>query len=123
MSNAMQKSILLVDANPCVLALVKALLEGQGYRVLLASNTECALRIVSQKRLHIDYLMTNTSDRNAPDLAARVLEVRPGIEMLFMSSAKDPNALRLRMLDDGSGAQHRAQSAIYSRKVAVMGRS
>jgi DNA-binding NtrC family response regulator len=123
MPSKTRRSILLVDADPCILALVKAMLEGQGYRVLLANNTESAMRIVAQNRLRIDFLMTNVSDRRAPDLAARVLEVRPGIEMLFMSTTRDPQALRLRMIDDGTGPRRlqAAEAAASRPTVATLG--
>src|SRR5437773_1687481 len=81
-------TILLVDAKVSVLALVRAVLEGHGHRVLVANCAEKAIRLVVQPQLRIDYLMTNVADCQAPDLAARVLEVRPEIEMLFVSTVR-----------------------------------
>jgi CheY-like chemotaxis protein len=73
-----RSTILLVDAKVSVLALVKAMLEGQGHRVLVANCAESAMRLVhSQPRLRIDYLMTDVADTQAPDLAAQVLSARP----------------------------------------------
>jgi DNA-binding NtrC family response regulator len=101
--NITRSSILLVDANVSILALVKGMLEGQGHRVLIANCAEMAMRLVAQHRLRIDYLLTNDADPNAPDLAARVLSARPKIEMLFMSAFRDPDAIRFKMIDDGAG--------------------
>jgi CheY-like chemotaxis protein len=103
--NALRPSILLVDADPCILALLKAMLEGQGYRVLLANCPETAMRIVAQSRLRIHYLMTNVLDSQAPDLAARVLDIRPEMEMLFMSVIKEQDAIRVKMPDKVSAPQ------------------
>jgi hypothetical protein len=50
--------------------------------------------------------MTNVADPGAPDLAARVLDVRSETGMLFMSAIKDPEAIRFRMIDDGSAVSH-----------------
>src|SRR5579859_8052130 len=92
--NAVRRSILLVDTDPCILALLKAMLEGQGYRVLLASCSETAMRIVTHSRLRINYLMTNVLDSQAPDLAARVQNLRPEMEIMFMSVIKERDAIR-----------------------------
>jgi hypothetical protein len=104
------------------------MLEGQGHRVLVANCSETAMRLVAQPRLRIDYLMTNVADPQAPDLAARVVDARPEVEMLFMSAVRDPDAIRVKMIDDGSVAQHK--EAIRSRtlqppmvKVATVGRA
>jgi DNA-binding NtrC family response regulator len=102
-----RSTILLVDAKVSVLALVKAMLEGQGHRVLVANCAETAMRLVrSQPRLRIDYLMTDVADSQAPDLAAQVLSARPEVEMLFMSAVRDPDAIRFKMIDDASAAHH-----------------
>jgi DNA-binding NtrC family response regulator len=105
--NAVRRSILLVDTDPCILALLKAMLEGQGYRVLLASCSETAIRIVTHSRLRINYLMTNVLDSQAPDLAARIQNLRPEMEMLFMSVIKERDAIRVKMPDSVSAPQHR----------------
>ena len=99
-----RSTVLLVDAKVSVLALIKAMLEGQGHRVLVANCAETAVRLVAQPRIRIDYLMTNVADPQAPDLAARVLSARPKVEMLFMSAVRDPDAIRFTMIDDGSAA-------------------
>jgi DNA-binding NtrC family response regulator len=106
-SNAVRQSILLVDTDPCILALLKAMLEGQGYRVLLASCSETAIRIVAHSRLRIHYLMTNVLDAQAPDLAARIQILRPEMEMLFMSVIKERDAIRVKMPDSVSAPQDR----------------
>jgi CheY-like chemotaxis protein len=100
--NAVRRSILLVDTDPCILALLKAMLEGQGYRVLLANCSETAMRIVAHSRLRIHYLMTNVLDSQAPDLAARVQNLRPEMEMMFMSVIKERDAIRVKMPDSVS---------------------
>ena len=110
--NSERRSILLVDSSVSVLALVKAMLEGQGHRVLVANCAETAMRLVGQPRLRIDYLMTNVADPQAPDLAAQVMDARPEVEMLFMSAVRDPDAIRVKMIDDGSSLR---KTAIRSR--------
>jgi CheY-like chemotaxis protein len=128
-SNAVRRSILLVDTDPCILALMKAMLEGQGYRVLLANCSETAMRIVTHSRLRINYLMTNVLDSQAPDLAARVLDLRPEMEMMFMSVIKEQDAIRVKMLDRTSVPSHHRERTLPEEnvrpkvRVAAVGRA
>ena len=115
--NAVRRSILLVDTDPCILALLKAMLEGQGYRVLLANCTDTAMRIVAHSRLRIHYLMTNVLDSQAPDLAARVLDLRPEMEMMFMSVIKEQDAIRVKMLDKASAPSHHRERTLPEENV------
>ena len=123
-------TILLVDAKVSVLALVRAVLEGRGHRVLIANCAEKAIRLVAQPQLRIDYLMTNVADCQAPDLAAQVLEVRPEIEMLFMSTVRDPQAIRFKMIDDGASEsrgeatrERATQGTMSKARAATLGRA
>ena len=120
--NAVRRSILLVDADPCILALLKAMLEGQGYRVLLANCTETAMRIVAHSRLRINYLMTNVLDSQAPDLAARVQDLRPEMEMMFMSVIKEQDAIRVKMLDGASVLSHHRERTLPEESIRPLAR-
>ena len=95
-----RRSILLVETNAAVLILVKAVLEGKGHRVFVASCADTAMRLVARPQLRIDHLMTNLADSQSPELAARILNIRPQIEMLFLATIKDRDALRLKLIDE-----------------------
>jgi signal transduction histidine kinase/CheY-like chemotaxis protein len=80
------ETILVVEDEESVRALVQKVLEKRGYNVLSAPNGAAALEIVGEGE-PIDLLLTDIVMPGIPgqDLARRVAELRPGILVLFMS--------------------------------------
>ena len=70
------------------------------------------MRIVAHSRLRIHYLMTNVLDSQAPDLAARIQNLRPEMEMLFMSVIKERDAIRVKMPDSVSAQSHHRERTV-----------
>jgi DNA-binding NtrC family response regulator len=95
------KTILVVDDELCVLTIVKCMLECGDYNVLLASSAAAALRIVENHDVTIDLLLTDVvmPGMQGPDLAERVLALRPNIKALFMSGYADSDVVRVKVLD------------------------
>ena len=95
------KTILVVDDELSVLTVVKCMLECGEYNVLLASSAAAALRIASNNDVAIDLLLTDIimPDEQGPDLAKRMLSLRPEMKVLFMSGYTDSDVVRIKVLD------------------------
>ena len=97
------ETILLVEDEAQVRAIVKRTLERGGYAVLSASSPEEALRLCETSLMHIDLLLTDVvmPQMNGRELAERVRALRPTIKTLFMSGYTDDAILRHGVLDEG----------------------
>ena len=105
MKKSNSQTILVVDDDPSILLLVKVILEGGGYRVLLAENGESATRLIEQDQLRIDLVLTDVvmPDIGGADLAKSMVAMRPGLRVLFMSVFQDSDVVRVQVLGRGSG--------------------
>lgn len=95
------KTILVVDDELSVLTVVKCMLECGDYNVLLANTSAAALRIASNTDVAIDLLLADVimPDEQGPDLAKRMLALRPEMKVLFMSGYADSDVVRIKVLD------------------------
>jgi two-component system cell cycle sensor histidine kinase/response regulator CckA len=96
-------TILVVDDDLSVLTVIKCMLEGRDYNVLLANSAEVALRMVERNDLTIDLMLIDVvmPDLSGPDLAERILAIRPHQKVLFMSGFTDHEVVRVKVLDRG----------------------
>ena len=96
------ETILLVEDEPQVRAVVQRALERGGYGVLVAQDANDALRL-SEAVSSIDLLLTDVvmPQMNGRELAERVRAKRPGIRVLFTSGYTDDAILRHGVLDQG----------------------
>jgi two-component system cell cycle sensor histidine kinase/response regulator CckA len=80
-------TILLVDDEPIILALVTIALEPEGFSVLPAGSGAEAIAIFHLHRGEIGLLITDMMmpEMDGPTLAARLLAEDPGMPVLFMS--------------------------------------
>jgi CheY-like chemotaxis protein len=80
-------TILVVEDNPLVLAMVQEILEGAGHRVITAGEPSQALDIIRSCGESIDLLVSDVvmPEMNGPELYERVIELMPGLKVLFMS--------------------------------------
>ena len=83
-------TILVVEDDDDIQALVKVVLEHEGYQVLQARDGHEALSIC-QKAERIDLMVTDSVMplMSGPDLVGKVTPLRPGLKILYMS-AKEP---------------------------------
>jgi PAS domain S-box-containing protein len=81
------ETILLVEDNPAVLELTREALRHQGYRVLVASDGDEALRVAQNHPGVIDLLLTDLvlPGFNGQTLAVRLRAMRPHLSILFSS--------------------------------------
>jgi DNA-binding response OmpR family regulator len=83
-----RKTILVVDDELEILALVADVLEAEGYTVLRASDPREALHLAETLSEPIHLLLTDVvmPFMTGADLAAKLRSLRPGIKVLFMSA-------------------------------------
>jgi CheY-like chemotaxis protein len=84
-------TILLVDDDVVVRKLLGSSLAGAGYRVLSAEDGEAAMRLASHDTEAIDVLVTDVQmpGIHGTELAARLTESRPGLQVILMSATLD----------------------------------
>jgi CheY-like chemotaxis protein len=85
-------TILVVEDDPAVRALVVATLEHAGHRVLVASTPAEAVALADGLPDKIDLLLTDVvmPGGNGPDLAERLVTRRPELRVLLMSGYDSP---------------------------------
>jgi CheY-like chemotaxis protein len=85
------ETILIVEDEEALRELARELLEAHGYKVLQAERGENAIRLVESSQIPIDLLLTDVVMRGmgGRQLAKRLLELRPGLHVLYMSGYTD----------------------------------
>jgi CheY-like chemotaxis protein len=88
---ATRRTVLLVEDEDALRKLVAKVLEEGGYRVLEAANGLDAVAAAEGHRGPIDLLITDVvmPRLSGPELAQRLRNLRPGLEVLFMSGYND----------------------------------
>jgi len=99
------KTILVVDDDLSVLGVIKVMLEGGNFNVLLAHSAESALRFVERTDLTIDLMLTDVvmPEISGPELADQALLIRPHLKVLFMSGFTESEVVRVKVLDRAIG--------------------
>jgi two-component system cell cycle sensor histidine kinase/response regulator CckA len=85
------ETILLVEDEDVVRALIRTTLERHAYRVLEAVSAEAALALLERTTCPIDLLLTDVvlPGMDGPELAARVTADRPEVKVLLVSGYAD----------------------------------
>jgi|TARA_B100000959_G_C14696318_1_gene506904 CheY-like chemotaxis protein len=90
-------TILLVEDEPAIRSLIRRMLEGAGYELLIARNGNEALTVAKQHRGVIDLLLTDIvmPRMNGFELGEQIGSARPETNVLFVSGFfKDSTAVR-----------------------------
>jgi CheY-like chemotaxis protein len=97
------ETILLVEDDDRVRTLVRAMLQKFGYRVLEATDGSVALQVCDRHEGPIHLLLTDVimPQLSGKELAERITEVRPDINVLFMSGYTDNHIATHGILDEG----------------------
>jgi signal transduction histidine kinase/CheY-like chemotaxis protein len=117
------ETVLLVEDEDQVRAIVKEILELQGYHVVAAANGEEALTISQDLKLDINMMITDVvmPQMSGRELAERVIALRPGLPVLFISGYTDDAIVRHGLLDEKLNfLQKPFDSATVARKVREM---
>jgi two-component system, cell cycle sensor histidine kinase and response regulator CckA len=85
------ETILLVEDEASLRELAREILEANGYKVIEAERGESAIRLVEQSYTPIHLLLTDVvmPGMGGKQLATRLLELRPGLHVLYMSGYTD----------------------------------
>ncbi|MBA2332130.1 MAG: response regulator [Actinobacteria bacterium] len=96
------ETILLVEDEDVVRALTRRVLERCGYTVLACANGSEAVALAKGDARRIDLLLTDVvmPGLRGPEVAARVAESRPPIEVLYMSGYADEALLGSAAFDE-----------------------
>jgi hypothetical protein len=98
------ETILLVEDEDAVRMLSQALLERQGYRVLVAASAEEATNIAGSARTPIHLLVTDVvmPGESGPELFEHLHPLRPEMRVLFLSGYTDDAIVRRGVLKAGT---------------------
>jgi len=97
------ETILLVEDEKGVRALVRRILEGYGYKILSAATPQQALDLIAETSEPIQLLISDIvlPDMSGPELAARILLRRPDISVLYSSGYTDGDIVQRGILAEG----------------------
>jgi CheY-like chemotaxis protein len=95
------ETILLVEDEAQVRAIVARMLAAQGYTVMQAANGEAALELLASATAPIDLLLTDLimPRMGGRELAERVRALRPQLKVLFTSGYTEDAIVQNRLLD------------------------
>jgi PAS domain S-box-containing protein len=89
-------TVLVVEDDQAVRAIVREVLRGEGYRVLEADSGQAALRVARNHTGKIDAVLTDVvmEGMGGREVAEYLRIARPGIRIAFMSGYTDDDAVR-----------------------------
>jgi PAS domain S-box-containing protein len=99
------ETVLLVEDEESVRELVRVTLASRGYNVIEAENGECGLRVAEAFKEHIDILITDVMmpGIGGRELAKKLLLLRPGISVLYLSGYTEDAVVTPGALGPGTG--------------------
>ncbi len=97
-------TILIVEDEPGIRALVRKILRRERYEILEAGSAEEALEIASSHPARIDLLLTDVMlpAMNGRDLAIALVQSRPDMKVLYVSGYTDDDSVRSGKFPPGS---------------------
>jgi PAS domain S-box-containing protein len=103
------ETVLLVEDEEMVRSVARRILERAGFRVLEAENGEAALRRAAAHEGSIDLLLSDIvmPGLSGPDLAERLLRLRPGTRVVYMSGYMEDALTRNGVPEGGAVFLHK----------------
>ncbi|HTW41854.1 MAG TPA: PAS domain S-box protein [Solirubrobacteraceae bacterium] len=97
------ETVLLVEDEQALREVTRRILVGRGYRVIAAANGPEALAVAAEHGGQIDLLLTDVimPQMPGPQLAKRICELRPSLQVVFMSGFAQPILDSTELLEDG----------------------
>lgn len=98
------QTVLVVEDEAGIRMLMKKILDRQGYHVIEATGGEEALRIVEQRNLPVQLLVTDLvmPQMGGRELAEKLAVSQPGLKVLYVSGFTDDEAIRSGSLGPGA---------------------
>ena len=95
-AEAFRETVLVVDDEAGIRALIVKILRRERYRVLEAGSVEEAVSVAAKHGGPIQLLLTDVmlGDRNGRQLATQLLETMPGLKVVYISGFTDDDAVR-----------------------------
>jgi len=103
------RSVLVVDPDPAVLALLSMILEGPKttekpkMRVLRARGVKEAMDMLSRRRVPVDLVLYNKSLSESDGFAERVRTLHPQLPVIFMSGIKEAQMIQIHAAESDTG--------------------
>ncbi len=103
MAETTKKTILVVDDEPEVRKLVGAMVTRHGYNVLTADSGDHAITLFRHATTPIDLLLTDVvaPGMSGPMLADKLVEMQPGLRVLFMSGYDQTQVVQHYVVEKG----------------------
>ena len=100
---ATDKTVLVLDDEPDVRKLVSAMLASNGYTVIAADSGENAIKTFKKRKQPVDLLLLDVVAPGlaGPTVAERLIELQPGLRVLFMSGYDATSVVRRYVVDKG----------------------
>jgi PAS domain S-box-containing protein len=101
--------VLVVEDQAAVRSLVKAVLERQGYTVVIAEDGETALGVIERRAPEIDLLLSDVvmPGMNGPDILAKSTALQPNLRVLLMTGYSPSLERQMPGLPAGVGVLHK----------------
>jgi two-component system cell cycle sensor histidine kinase/response regulator CckA len=82
------ETLVLIDHDPSVLALMARLFRSQGYKILEASTAADALRVFEEHRDTIDLVVADVQlSHHGGNLLAKLQSLRPGVRVVYLAAS------------------------------------
>ncbi len=103
MSEVTPNMILVVDDEADILRLVEALLQQLGYKTVTAKGADAALKTFQSMAKSPELVLTDVvmPGMSGPMLADRLLQLDPGVKVLFMSGYDDRHVVQKYVVEQG----------------------
>ncbi len=114
------ETILLVEDEDVVRDLACAVLQSWGYTVIQGRDGHDGLRVCARYQQQIDMLLTDTvmPGMHGPEMAEKIVELRPGIKVLYMSGYTDHTIVQHGILKEGTAFLRKPfQAKVLAKKV------
>ena len=112
-TKASSRSVLLLDSDPHVLAVLTSVLEGSRssnrpkIRVLRARTLEEAAEVLGRPYVPVDLIVSNSNfgAEQSENIADCARGVRPGVPVMYMESVADDTTVRIHTLRKTTGEE------------------
>ncbi|MDE3196721.1 MAG: hypothetical protein KGN84_10280 [Acidobacteriota bacterium] len=124
-SFSQSRSVLVVDNDPNVLALLTSILEGPRsasrpkIRVLRARSADEAAEVLDRQYIPVDLVLSNQMFSTVDEFRVRALSIRPQVPVLYVSTISDDATIRIQDPAMTGGGLLRAVVAAFDGPVAA----